>query len=72
MKSPARLVNEVVMTPDVHSYSTRATHQGDVHMPKSNIELYRQSYTCLMERNDLPQDIKNAPNIEEFKNRFKK
>ena len=57
------------MTADVHSCSTRAAQHGDVHVPKSNIELYRQSfkYRAAVLWNDLPQDIKNAPNIDEFK-----
>ena len=72
--APIRLINEVIMTADVHSYPTRAAQHGDVQVPKPNIELYRQSfkYRAAVLWNDLPQDIKNAPNIDEFKYLYKK
>ena len=31
-----RLISEVVMTADVHSYPTRADQHGDVQVPKPN------------------------------------
>ena len=71
--APIRLINELVMTADVHSYPTRAATQGDVHVPKPNNELYRQSfkYRSAIVWNPLPHDIKNAPNINEFKYLYK-
>ena len=42
--APIRLINEVVMTANVHSYPTRAAQHGDVQVPKPNVELYRQSF----------------------------
>ena len=45
--APTRLINEVVMTADVHSYSTRAAYHGDVHVPMSIIELYRQLFESM-------------------------
>ena len=67
--APIRLINGVVVTADVHSYPSRAAQHGDVHVPKPNIELYRQSfkYRAAVLWNDLLQDIKNAPYIDEFK-----
>ena len=72
--APIRLINEVIITADVHSYPTRAAQHADVQVPKPNIELYRQSfkYRAAVLWNDLPQDIKNAPNIDEFKYLYKK
>ena len=66
--APIRLINEVVMTADVHSYPTRAA-QHDVQVPKPNIELCRHSfkYHAAVLWNDLPQDMKNAPNTDELK-----
>ena len=42
-----RLINEVVMIADAHSHPTRAVQHGDVHVPKPNIESYRQSFRYL-------------------------
>ena len=69
-----RLINELVMTADVHSYPTRAATQEDVHVSKPNNELYRQyfKYRSAILWNALPHDIKNAPNIDEFKYLYKK
>ena len=60
--APIRLINELRMTADLHSYPTRAATQ-DVHVPKRNNELYRQSfkYHSVILSNALPHDIKNAP-----------
>ena len=72
--APIRLINELVMTADVPSYPNRAVAQWDVHVPKPNNELYRQSfkYRSAISWNVLPHDIKNAPNIDEFKYLYKK
>ena len=45
-----------------------------IQVPKPNIELYRQSfkYRAAVLWNDLLHDIKNAPNIDEFKYLYKK
>ena len=47
------------MTADVHSYPTRAAQYGDVHVPKPNIELSRQSFKgrAAVLWSVLPQDI---------------
>ena len=39
-----RLINELFMNVGVNSYPTRTAVQGDVHVPKPNNELYRQSF----------------------------
>ena len=72
--APIRLINEVIMTADVHSYPTRAAQHGDVQVPKPNIELHRQSfkYRAAVLWKELPQYIKNAPYIDEFKYLYKK
>ena len=36
--APVRLINEIVMTADIHWYPTRAAQHGNVHVPKPNIE----------------------------------
>ena len=48
--------------------------QLNVHVPKPNNELYRQSfkYRSAILWNVLLHDIKNAPNIDEFKYLYKK
>ena len=72
--APIRLIDELVMTADVHSYPTRAANNGDVLLPKPNNELFRQSfkYRSAMLWNALPQDLKNASSIDEFKYLYKK
>ena len=57
--APIPLINDVVMTADVHSYPTRAAQYGDVHVPNPNIELIRQSFKgrAIVLWSVLPQDI---------------
>ena len=58
---------------EYNTYNTRNVHNDIFYVPKANINLFKQSfpYAAPAYFNTLPNDVKNAPTLQCFKEKLK-
>ena len=70
--SPSYLQESFSYTREIHTYTLRSTTDNLLYIPKPNCELYRQSlsYSGSVIWNSIPEHIRNAPTIKQFKHMY--
>ena len=71
--APIHLSNEITRTIHTHDLTTRAASNGDLHVPESKCETFKQSfqYQGAILWNNLPSELRNIADINEFKYFYK-
>ena len=71
--APMRLTNDLVLSRHTHDRLTRTSQNGDIQVPQPKLEIFRNSfrYQSSIIWNSLPCHLKQAPDIDEFKRRYK-
>ena len=71
--APIHLSNEITRTIHTHDLTTRAASNGDVQVPESKCETFKQSfqYQGAILWNNLPSGLRNIADINEFKYFYK-
>ena len=71
--APDRLCNEIEMVFDRHGVNTRNANSLKVTVPKPNLECFKRSfkYAGAQVWNSLPDDLHNAPSLNNFKVLYK-
>ena len=72
--APDYLSDRVIMNVDMYGYDTRSVNNMNVYLPRVNKEPYKNSlmYVGGLLWNDLPTNVKDAPDIDTFKTSYKR
>ena len=70
--APSYLTNKFTCSHDIHNLDLRSVTNKNLYVPKPNLEIYRKSlaYSGPKNWNTRPASVRNAPNLQSFKQRY--
>ena len=71
--APTYLSDSIVMNADINEYNTRGAQNRKVYQPRPRREKYKNSFLYKAGElwNALPQSVKESPDLDTFKQRYK-